>query len=240
LNSGSILEGLGKDVVRCVGTLSDCFALRSAPRLTDEAIKQTGLFDRLNQVGLDPPLPATTIGTPSTSPNATAFTDDLWPVRGSPDAADITTVKKITPDSCHSCVKTATFGESNFCRNCPNRETFIQQPKSLKLKKLEAIIKPFKLAEVKEAFSDLGIEGMTVTEVKGFGRQKGHTEIYRGSEYTVDFVPKVKIEAVLLESAISAVVNVAKTGKIGGGKIFVYPIEEAIRIRTDETADKAI
>jgi nitrogen regulatory protein P-II 1 len=114
----------------------------------------------------------------------------------------------------------------------------------MKLKKLEAIIKPFKLAEVKEAFSDLGIEGMTVTEVKGFGRQKGHTEIYRGSEYSVDFVPKVKIEAVLVEgmveSAISAVVNAAKTGKIGDGKIFVYPIEDAIRIRTDETAEKAI
>ena len=114
----------------------------------------------------------------------------------------------------------------------------------MKLKKLEAIIKPFKLAEVKEAFSDLGIEGMTVTEVKGFGRQKGHTEIYRGSEYTVDFVPKVKIEAVLVEgmveSAISAVVNAAKTGKIGDGKIFVYSIEDAIRIRTDETAEKAI
>ena len=114
----------------------------------------------------------------------------------------------------------------------------------MKLKKLEAIIKPFKLAEVKEAFSDIGIEGMTVTEVKGFGRQKGHTEIYRGSEYTVDFVPKVKIEAVLVEgiveSAISAVINAAKTGKIGDGKIFVYPIEEAIRIRTDETSEKAI
>ena len=114
----------------------------------------------------------------------------------------------------------------------------------MKLKKLEAIIKPFKLAEVKEAFSDLGIEGMTVTEVKGFGRQKGHTEIYRGSEYSVDFVPKVKIEAVLVEgmveSAISAVVNAAKTGKIGDGKVFIYPIEEAIRIRTDETAEKAI
>jgi nitrogen regulatory protein PII len=114
----------------------------------------------------------------------------------------------------------------------------------MKLKKLEAIIKPFKLAEVKEALSDLGIEGMTVTEVKGFGRQKGHTEIYRGSEYSVDFVPKVKIEVVLVDSmvenTISAVVNAAKTGKIGDGKIFVYPIEEAIRIRTDETAEKAI
>jgi nitrogen regulatory protein PII len=114
----------------------------------------------------------------------------------------------------------------------------------MKLKKFEAIIKPFKLAEVKEALSDLGIEGMTVTEVKGFGRQKGHTEIYRGSEYSVDFVPKIKIEVVLLDSmvedTISAVVNAAKTGKIGDGKVFVYPIEEAIRIRTDETAEKAI
>ena len=114
----------------------------------------------------------------------------------------------------------------------------------MKLKKIEAIIKPFKLAEVKEALSDLGIEGMTVTEVKGFGRQKGHTEIYRGSEYSVDFVPKIKIEVVLIDSmvetTIAAIINAAKTGKIGDGKIFVYPIEEAIRIRTDETADKAI
>jgi nitrogen regulatory protein PII len=114
----------------------------------------------------------------------------------------------------------------------------------MKLKKIEAIIKPFKLSEVKEALSDLGIEGMTVTEVKGFGRQKGHTEIYRGSEYTVDFVPKIKIEVVLIDSmvenTISAVVNAAKTGKIGDGKVFVYSIEEAIRIRTDETSEKAI
>jgi nitrogen regulatory protein PII len=114
----------------------------------------------------------------------------------------------------------------------------------MKLKKIEAIIKPFKLAEVREALTELGIEGMTVTEVKGFGRQKGHTEIYRGSEYSVDFVPKIKIEVVLVdsmvESTVSAVVNAAKTGKIGDGKIFVYPIEEAIRIRTDETAERAI
>jgi nitrogen regulatory protein PII len=114
----------------------------------------------------------------------------------------------------------------------------------MKLKKIEAIIKPFKLAEVKEVLSDLGIEGMTVTEVKGFGRQKGHTEIYRGSEYSVEFVPKIKIEVVVIEimveNTISAVVNAAKTGKIGDGKVFVYPIEEAIRIRTDETAEKAI
>jgi nitrogen regulatory protein P-II 1 len=112
------------------------------------------------------------------------------------------------------------------------------------MKKIEAIIKPFKLEEVKEALSDLGIEGMTVTEVKGFGRQKGHTEIYRGSEYTVDFLPKIKIEVVLadgmVDSATAAVVRAAKTGKIGDGKVFVYPIEEAIRIRTDETGEKAI
>jgi nitrogen regulatory protein PII len=112
------------------------------------------------------------------------------------------------------------------------------------MKKIEAIIKPFKLADVKEALSDLGIQGMTVTEVKGFGRQKGHTEIYRGSEYSVDFVPKVKVELVLADSmaasAISAIVSAAKTGKIGDGKVFVYLIEEAIRIRTDETGEQAV
>jgi nitrogen regulatory protein P-II 1 len=112
------------------------------------------------------------------------------------------------------------------------------------MKKIEAIIKPFKLEEVKEALADLGIEGMTVSEVKGFGRQKGHTEIYRGSEYTVDFLPKIKIEVVVadsaLDAALSAIVKSAKTGKIGDGKVFVTPVEEAIRIRTDETGDKAI
>ncbi|HEY5953810.1 MAG TPA: P-II family nitrogen regulator [Terrimicrobiaceae bacterium] len=112
------------------------------------------------------------------------------------------------------------------------------------MKKIEAIIKPFKLEEVKDALADLGIEGMTVSEVKGFGRQKGHTEIYRGSEYTVDFLPKIKIEVVLgdalLESAVSAIVKAAKTGKIGDGKVFVSPVEEAIRIRTDETGEKAV
>ena len=112
------------------------------------------------------------------------------------------------------------------------------------MKKIEAIIKPFKLEEVKDALSDLGIEGMTVSEVKGFGRQKGHTEIYRGSEYTVDFLPKIKIEVVLgdaiLDSAVAAVVKAAKTGKIGDGKVFVYPIEDAIRIRTEEKGDKAV
>ena len=112
------------------------------------------------------------------------------------------------------------------------------------MKKIEAIIKPFKLEEVKEALSGLGIEGMTVSEVKGFGRQKGHTEIYRGSEYTVDFLPKIKIEVVLTDGqwkeAVDAIVKAAKTGKIGDGKVFVSSVEETIRIRTEETGDKAV
>jgi nitrogen regulatory protein PII len=112
------------------------------------------------------------------------------------------------------------------------------------MKKLEAIIKPFKLEEVKEALAEIGVEGMTVSEVKGFGRQKGHTEIYRGSEYTVDFLPKIKIEVVLtddlVEKAVAAVVKAAKTGKIGDGKVFISPVTEAIRIRTEETGEKAV
>ncbi len=112
------------------------------------------------------------------------------------------------------------------------------------MKKIEAIVKPFKLEEVKDALSELGVEGMTVTEVKGFGRQKGHTEIYRGSEYTVDFLPKVKLEIVLpddrVDAAVAAIVKAAKTGKIGDGKVFVSPVDEAIRIRTDERGDKAV
>jgi nitrogen regulatory protein P-II 1 len=112
------------------------------------------------------------------------------------------------------------------------------------MKKIEAIIKPFKMEDVKEALSEIGIEGMTVTEVKGFGRQKGHTEIYRGSEYTVDFLPKVKFEVVvadeLVPKATQAIGASAKTGKIGDGKIFVLPIENAIRIRTEETGEDAI
>ena len=112
------------------------------------------------------------------------------------------------------------------------------------MKKIEAIIKPFKLEEVKDALADLGIEGMTVSEVKGFGRQKGHTEIYRGSEYTVDFLPKVKVEIVVSDDnvakATQAIVKSAKTGKIGDGKVFISPVEEAIRIRTDETGDAAV
>jgi nitrogen regulatory protein P-II 1 len=112
------------------------------------------------------------------------------------------------------------------------------------MKKIEAIIKPFKLEEVKDALGEIGIEGMTVTEVKGFGRQKGHTEIYRGSEYTVDFLPKIKLEIVApderVEAAISAIIKGAKTGKIGDGKVFVSNVEDAIRIRTDERGDKAV
>jgi nitrogen regulatory protein P-II 1 len=112
------------------------------------------------------------------------------------------------------------------------------------MKKIEAIIKPFKLEEVKQALTALGVEGMTVSEVKGFGRQKGHTEIYRGSEYTVDFLPKLKLEVVLadanIEAAVKAIVGAAKTGKIGDGKVFVTAVENAIRIRTEETGDHAV
>jgi len=112
------------------------------------------------------------------------------------------------------------------------------------MKKIEAIIKPFKLEEVKDALSGVGIEGMTVIEVKGFGRQKGHTEIYRGSEYTVDFLPKIKLEMVIAddrtEAAVEAIVGAAKTGKIGDGKVFVSPVDEAVRIRTDERGESAL
>jgi nitrogen regulatory protein P-II 1 len=112
------------------------------------------------------------------------------------------------------------------------------------MKKIEAIIKPFKLSEVKEALSDFGIVGMTVTEVKGFGRQKGQTEVYRGSEYSVDFLPKIKIEVVLQEDkvddAVDAILEAARTGKIGDGKIFILPVDEAVRIRTGETAEAAV
>jgi len=112
------------------------------------------------------------------------------------------------------------------------------------MKKIEAIIKPFKLEEVKDALAEIGAEGMTITEVKGFGRQKGHTEIYRGSEYTVDFLPKIKIETVVADSqkdaAVAAIVKAAKTGKIGDGKIFVTSVEQVVRIRTGETAEAAV
>jgi nitrogen regulatory protein P-II 1 len=112
------------------------------------------------------------------------------------------------------------------------------------MKKIEAIIKPFKLEEVKDALSGVGVEGMTVSEVKGFGRQKGHTEIYRGNEYTVDFLPKIKVEIVLADSAVAAavdaIVKAAKTGKIGDGKVFVSPVEDAIRIRTEEKGERAV
>jgi nitrogen regulatory protein P-II 1 len=112
------------------------------------------------------------------------------------------------------------------------------------MKKIEAIIKPFKLDEVKDALGEVGIEGMTVSEVKGFGRQKGHTEIYRGSEYTVDFLPKIKIELVVTDQQLTKAVDViskaAKTGKIGDGKIFVSAVEQAVRIRTEEKGESAV
>jgi nitrogen regulatory protein PII len=112
------------------------------------------------------------------------------------------------------------------------------------MKKIEAIIKPFKLNEVKDALHELGLLGMTVSEVKGFGRQKGHTEIYRGSEYTVDFLPKIKIEIVLpdnqVDPAVQAIINSARTGKIGDGKIFISNVTDAVRIRTEERGEKAV
>jgi nitrogen regulatory protein P-II 1 len=112
------------------------------------------------------------------------------------------------------------------------------------MKKIEAIVKPFKLDEVREALSEIGVTGLTVTEVKGFGRQKGHTELYRGAEYVVDFLPKVKVEVVigdaLLEKAMDAIVKAARTGKIGDGKIFVFDVEQVVRIRTGETGEEAV
>jgi nitrogen regulatory protein P-II 1 len=112
------------------------------------------------------------------------------------------------------------------------------------MKLIIAVIKPFKLEEVKEALSGAGIEGMTVTEVKGFGRQKGHTEIYRGSEYTVDFLPKIKLEIAVTDDvagkAVEAIIRAAKTGKIGDGKVFILPLEEVVRIRTDERGEGAV
>ena len=122
--------------------------------------------------------------------------------------------------------------------------TFIESSNIYRMKLIIAIIKPFKLEEVKEALSEIGVEGMTVTEVKGFGRQKGHTEIYRGSEYTVDFLPKVKLEIVVPDDVVAKTVDTvataAKTGKIGDGKVFVVALEEAVRIRTDERGESAI
>ncbi|GAC17705.1 nitrogen regulatory protein P-II [Paraglaciecola arctica] len=112
------------------------------------------------------------------------------------------------------------------------------------MKKIEAVIKPFKMDDVREALSDVGVSGMTVTEVKGFGRQKGHTELYRGAEYNVDFLPKVKVELIVaneqVDRCVEAIMNTAKTGKIGDGKIFVYDVERVIRIRTGEENEEAV
>jgi nitrogen regulatory protein P-II 1 len=129
-----------------------------------------------------------------------------------------------------------------LCNVC---EALAFRPKRRRLmKKIEAIIKPFKLDDVKEALQDIGLQGMTVVEAKGFGRQKGHTELYRGAEYVVDFLPKIKIELIVadsrVEAAVEAIQTAAQTGRIGDGKIFVMPVENAIRIRTGETGEEAI
>jgi len=112
------------------------------------------------------------------------------------------------------------------------------------MKKIEAIIRPFKLDDVREALSEIGVRGMTLTEVKGYGRQKGHTEIYRGSEYKIDFLPKIKIEIIakeeMVDNIVTTIIRVAKTGQVGDGKIFVYPVEDVIRVRTEESGEDAI
>jgi nitrogen regulatory protein PII len=137
------------------------------------------------------------------------------------------------------------FANKTVAAEEPVRRCVLKDPTQIEtMKKIEAIIKPFKLEEVKDALAEVGIEGMTVTEVKGFGRQKGHTEIYRGSEYTVDFLPKIKVEIVVADSAaasvMAAIVKAAKTGKIGDGKVFISSIEDAVRIRTEEKGDSAV
>jgi nitrogen regulatory protein P-II 1 len=120
----------------------------------------------------------------------------------------------------------------------------LREPLERPMKKIEAIVKPFKLDEVREALSEMGVSGLTVTEVKGFGRQKGHTELYRGAEYVVDFLPKVKVEVIvadaLVERAIEAIIRAARTGKIGDGKIFVTAVEQVVRIRTGESGEAAV
>jgi nitrogen regulatory protein P-II 1 len=153
----------------------------------------------------------------------------------------------------HFLLQNRLFYESNrtwhrhclsHCNAAADRHEPVRGPITKPMKKIEAIIKPFKLEEVKDALNEVGVEGMTVSEVKGFGRQKGHTEIYRGSEYTVDFLPKIKIEVVVTDShadaAVGAIVKSAKTGKIGDGKVFLSNVEQAVRIRTEEKGDSAV
>jgi len=135
-------------------------------------------------------------------------------------------------------------GKNPVYRKTPAASIGEEKQREVAMKKIEAIIKPFKLEDVKTALAELGIQGLTVSEVKGFGRQKGHTEIYRGSEYAVDFLPKIKIEIVLADAQVAsvrdAIVKAAKTGKIGDGKIFVSPVESVLRIRTGETGEQAV
>lgn len=121
---------------------------------------------------------------------------------------------------------------------------YLEDKFSSEMKKIEAIIRPFKLDDVKEALAEIGVRGMTITEVKGYGRQKGHTELYRGAEYKIDFLPKIKIEIVapdnMVDKIVSTIIKAAKTGQVGDGKIFIYPVEEVIRVRTEETGEDAI
>lgn len=135
-------------------------------------------------------------------------------------------------------------GKNPVYRKPPTASIREEKQREARMKKIEAIIKPFKLEDVKSVLAELGIQGLTVSEVKGFGRQKGHTEIYRGSEYAVDFLPKIKIEIVLADAqvavVVAAIVKAAKTGKIGDGKIFVSPVESVLRIRTGETGEQAV
>jgi nitrogen regulatory protein P-II 1 len=141
----------------------------------------------------------------------------------------------------------ARFMGKRVAHDCGKKQTRTMlgsAPRGLPVKKIEAIIKPFKLDDVKDALHEVGVSGMTVSEVKGFGRQKGHTELYRGAEYVIDFLPKVKIEVVveasLVDSVVEAIANAARTGRIGDGKIFVTPVEQAIRIRTGDTGNDAV
>jgi len=125
-----------------------------------------------------------------------------------------------------------------------HRSLFTLQSKRHPMKKIEAIIRPFKLDDVREALSEIGVRGMTLTEVKGYGRQKGHTEVYRGSEYKIDFLPKIKLEIIandeMVDSVVAAIIKAAKTGQVGDGKIFVYPVEDVIRVRTEESGEGAL
>ncbi len=185
----------------------------------------------------------TTLGEPAGAPNLFRATssDQACPFTAWPSPADSFPARS---DTFAPIGGSAVAGHSLSAGWWSPQPDLTATPYITVMKKIEAIIKPFKLEEVKDALHDVGVEGMTVSEVKGFGRQKGHTEIYRGSEYTVDFLPKIKLELILadakVQEAVGAIIKAAKTGKIGDGKIFVSTIEEAIRIRTEEKGEQAV